>query len=107
MRLKDKVTAITGSGRGIGRSIAVRLAAEGAAVGVLDVLPAESAQTVEMIVRAGGRAIALTAAIVCVLTLTGTFVHLATIAVIARMLMTAPTIRIRKAAAPSPTLKLL
>ncbi len=32
-------------------------------------------------------AIALTAAIVCVLTLTGTFVHLATIAVIARMLM--------------------
>jgi amino acid transporter len=32
-------------------------------------------------------AIALTAGIICVLTLTGTFVHLATIAVIARMLM--------------------
>jgi amino acid transporter len=37
--------------------------------------------------RVPGVAIMLTASIICVLTLTGTFVHLATIAVIARMLM--------------------
>lgn len=37
--------------------------------------------------RVPGVAIVLTAFIICVLTLTGTFVHLATIAVIARMLM--------------------
>ena len=37
--------------------------------------------------RVPGVAIMLTAGIICVLTLTGTFVHLATIAVIARMLM--------------------
>jgi len=36
MRLKDKVAVVTGSGSGIGEATAKRLAAEGAAVVVVD-----------------------------------------------------------------------
>lgn len=57
-RLTDKVALVTGAARGIGREIALRLAREGAAIGVLD-LKAERAQdTVQAIVQAGGRALA-------------------------------------------------
>ncbi len=56
--LADKVAIVSGSGRGIGRAIALKLASEGAKVVVndLDVAPAE--QTVADIKAAGGFALA-------------------------------------------------
>jgi 3-oxoacyl-[acyl-carrier protein] reductase len=59
MRLSGKVALVTGAGRSIGRAIALRLASEGARVGVAD-LNAENAQSVSgEIVAAGGLAKAL------------------------------------------------
>ena len=56
--LEGKVTIITGSGRGIGRSIALKLASEGARIVVND-LDAEPAQEVVQAIRdAGGEAVA-------------------------------------------------
>jgi 2-hydroxycyclohexanecarboxyl-CoA dehydrogenase len=52
---------VTGAGQGIGRAIALRLAEEGAAVGVLDLNADNASQTTEHISAAGGKAIALTA----------------------------------------------
>ncbi len=57
-KLDGKITLITGSGRGIGRSIALKLAGEGARIVVND-LDAEPAQeTVQAVRDAGGTAIA-------------------------------------------------
>ena len=59
MRGINKKTAIvTGAGSGIGRAIAVRLAAEGAHVGVFDINPQSAAETVGTITAAGGKAVA-------------------------------------------------
>ncbi|MDI6824556.1 MAG: 3-oxoacyl-[acyl-carrier-protein] reductase [Bacillota bacterium] len=59
MRFKDKVAVVTGSGRGIGRAIAIKLASEGANVTVTDVnLEGCNAVRAE-IERAGGKAIAV------------------------------------------------
>jgi 3-oxoacyl-[acyl-carrier protein] reductase len=60
-RFSDRVAIITGSGRGIGRATALRLASEGAAVVVndLDIAPAEAVAA--EISAAGGRAIAVEA----------------------------------------------
>ncbi|MGE0558758.1 MAG: 3-oxoacyl-ACP reductase FabG [Burkholderiales bacterium] len=57
MRLKDKVTIITGAGRGIGQATAVKFAREGAKVVVCDLSPEWIAETVALCKKAGGDAI--------------------------------------------------
>jgi NAD(P)-dependent dehydrogenase (short-subunit alcohol dehydrogenase family) len=56
-RLKDKITLITGSGSGIGRSTALLFASEGAIVIVNDLDPAKGNETVADIEQQGGRAL--------------------------------------------------
>jgi 3-oxoacyl-[acyl-carrier protein] reductase len=53
----DRVAIVTGAARGIGAAIATRLAASGAAVGVIDLNEGDTAATVDAITGAGGRAI--------------------------------------------------
>jgi NAD(P)-dependent dehydrogenase (short-subunit alcohol dehydrogenase family) len=57
--LSREVAVVTGAGRGIGRAIALTLAAEGAAIGAFARTEDEVAATAALINAAGGRAIAL------------------------------------------------
>ena len=57
-KLQGKVALVSGSGRGIGREIALKLASEGASVVINDLDPAPAEQTVKDIVAAGGKAVA-------------------------------------------------
>ena len=57
-KLEGKVAIVSGSGRGIGRAIALKLASEGAKVVVNDLDPAPAEQTVADIKAAGGQALA-------------------------------------------------
>ena len=59
MRLKDKVAVVTGSGSGIGEATAKRLAAEGAAVVVVDLNQEGANRVADEIRKAGGSADAL------------------------------------------------
>ncbi len=56
MKLAGRVAMLTGAGRGIGRAIALRLGAEGAAVLVAELDAATGAETVRAIEAGGGRA---------------------------------------------------
>ncbi|MBY0437134.1 MAG: SDR family NAD(P)-dependent oxidoreductase, partial [Burkholderiales bacterium] len=57
MRLKNKVSIITGSARGIGQATAYKFAREGARVVVCDLTPELIEETVAAIRAAGGEAI--------------------------------------------------
>src|SRR5690242_18585201 len=65
-KLQEKIALITGSGRGIGRELALKLSLEGAAVVVndLDAVPAE--ETVAAIKAAGGKAVACVGSVTAV-----------------------------------------
>ncbi|MBL8379103.1 MAG: SDR family oxidoreductase [Burkholderiales bacterium] len=58
-KLAGKVAIVSGSGRGIGRACALKLAAEGARVVVNDLDAAPATETVDAIRAAGGEAIAV------------------------------------------------
>ena len=59
MRLQNKVALVTGAASGIGRAIALRFAAEGAAVAIADLQAASAQEVVAEIERAGGKALAV------------------------------------------------
>ncbi len=66
MRLKDKVALVTGASRGLGKSIAIHLAEEGAFVVVNYAKSAEKAEEVVAAIQSsGGKALAMLADVTC------------------------------------------
>ena len=56
--LRDKVAVVTGSGKGIGRAVALAMANEGASVVVNDVVPENAEATTKDITDTGGQTVA-------------------------------------------------
>ncbi|MDQ2970297.1 MAG: SDR family NAD(P)-dependent oxidoreductase, partial [Acidobacteriota bacterium] len=61
MRFSDRTVLITGGGRGIGRSIALRFAEEGARVAVVARTDAELEETTRQVEAAGARCLSIAA----------------------------------------------
>ncbi len=61
MRLQNKVAVLTGGGSGIGRATALRFAEEGARVVVDDLNQAWADETVSLVAKQGGEAVAVIA----------------------------------------------
>ncbi len=59
-KLNGRAAIVSGSGRGIGRAVAEKLASEGASVVINDLDPGPANETVEAITSAGGKAVAFT-----------------------------------------------
>ena len=57
--MSERIAIVTGAARGIGAGTALRLAADGMAVAVLDLNEADCAATVKEIENAGGKALAV------------------------------------------------
>lgn len=57
----SRVAAVTGAGKGIGAATAVRLAADGNAVGLIDLPGADTSATIAAVEEAGGSAVAVAA----------------------------------------------
>ena len=62
-KLEGKVALVSGSGRDIGREIALKLAAEGARIVINDLDAQPAQQTAADIVAAGGQAVACTGSV--------------------------------------------
>ena len=56
MDLQDKVVVITGGGQGLGRQMAVRLAAKGAKLALVDLNQEKLDETVDLVKEAGSEA---------------------------------------------------
>ncbi|WP_185999923.1 SDR family NAD(P)-dependent oxidoreductase [Novosphingobium aerophilum] len=61
LSLEGKTAVVTGGARGLGRAIALRLAADGASVAVWDLNEAGARETAQLIAERGGQAIGLAA----------------------------------------------
>ena len=57
MKLEGKTALVTGSGRGIGQAIALKLASEGAQIVVNDLEEEPARETVELINKMGSQAV--------------------------------------------------
>ncbi|HEU4439051.1 MAG TPA: SDR family NAD(P)-dependent oxidoreductase [Methylomirabilota bacterium] len=59
--MQDRVAVVTGAGSGIGRGIALAMAARGARVAAVDLDAAGAAETTQLLMNAGGKGVAIQA----------------------------------------------